>query len=186
MREAPIRIVGAALRAERRRRHRRLGWASACAALVAAVCWTAALPPRPRLLWNASASAPMGLWRVAPGAPVGRGDMVVVRLGPPWRALAARRHYLPANVPLIKRVAAGPGDRVCAFEAWIFIEGRIAAVRLRFDRRGRPLPWWHGCVMLEAGEMLLLMEDTSSFDGRYFGPVAESAVVGKAVPLWLR
>lgn len=186
MRKAAIRIVGAALRAERRRRHRRLGLASVCAALVFVVVWTIASPPRPRLLWNASASAPVGLWRVFPGAPVGRGDIAVVRLGQPWRGLAARRHYLPANVPLIKRVAAAPGDRVCAFEAWIFVDGRIAAVRRRFDGLGRPLPWWRGCVTLEGGAMLLLMDDPASFDGRYFGPVAARRVVGKAVPLWLR
>lgn len=186
MREAPIRIVGAALRAERRRRHRRLAWACVSATVVAVVVWTIASPPRPRLLWNASASAPVGLWRVLPSAQVGRGDMVVVRLGQPWRGLAARRHYLPANVPLIKRVAAAPGNRVCAFEAWVFVEGRIAAVRRRFDGLGRPLPWWRGCTTLEGGAMLLLMDDPASFDGRYFGPVAARTIVGKAVPLWLR
>lgn len=186
MRRAPVRIVGAALRAERRRRRRFVGWACVCAALVAAVFWTIASPPRPHLLWNASASAPVGLWRVLPDAPVGRGDMVVVRLGAPWRGFAARRHYLPANVPLIKRVAAAPGDRICAFEAWIFVEGRVAAVRRRFDGSGRPMPWWHGCSTLGDGAMLLLMDDAASFDGRYFGPVVRRAIVGKAVPLWLR
>jgi len=179
-------IVGRALRAERRRRRRFVGWACGYAALVAAVFWTIALPPRPRLLWNASASAPIGLWGVLPDAPVGRGDMVVVRLAEPWRGLAARRHYLPANVPLLKRIAAVPGDRVCAFESWIFVEGRVAVVRRRFDRLGRALPWWSGCVTLGGGAILLLMDDPASFDGRYFGPARRSAVVGKAVPLWLR
>jgi conjugative transfer signal peptidase TraF len=186
MHKAPIRIVGAALNAERRSRRRLVGWACVCAVLVAAVFWTAVSPSAPRLLWNASASAPVGLWRVRPGAPVDRGDMVVVRLAQPWRALAARRHYLPANVPLLKRVAAMSGDRICAFESWIFIEGRTAAVRRRFDDSGRPMPWWHGCVTLADGALLLLMDDPASFDGRYFGPVERSAVVGRAVPLWLR
>jgi conjugative transfer signal peptidase TraF len=184
MREKPIRIVGAALRAERR--CRRIGLIGICAALIASLGGTLASPPAPRLLWNASASAPVGLWRVFPNVPVDRGDMVVVRLGPPWRALAARRRYLPANVPLIKRVAAQPGDRVCAFETWVFVEGRIAAVRPRFDGLGRPLPWWHGCTTLGRGTIFLLMDDPASFDGRYFGPIAARRVVGKAVPLWLR
>lgn len=186
MRETPIRIVGAALRTERHWRRLRLGCAAVCAALIPALVWTVASPPRPRLLWNASASAPIGLWRVVPDVAVGRGDMVVARLGQPWRGLAARRHYLPANVPLLKRVAAVPGDRVCAFGPWVFVEGRVVAVRRHADRRGRPLPWWHGCMRLRAGAMLLLMDDPASFDGRYFGPLERDAIVAKAVPLWLR
>ena len=186
MRRVPVTIVGAALRAGRRRRRRRQALLGLCVALLAGLVWTAAAPPHPRLLWNVSASAPVGLWRVVSDAPVGRGDMVVVRLAEPWRSLAARRHYLPANVPLLKRVAAAPGDRVCAFEAWVFVEGRLAAVRRRFDGLGRPVPWWRGCVTLDDGALLLLMDDPASFDGRYFGPTAARAIVGKAEPLWLR
>ncbi len=186
MPRAPVRIVGRALRAARHRRLWRIYRLGLCATLVVALAWTLASPPRPRLLWNASASAPVGLWRVLPDTPVRRGDMVAVRLGEPWRRLAARRHYLPANVPLLKRVAAAPGDRVCAYQAWIFVEGRVAAVRRRADGIGRPLPWWHGCRTLERGAMLLLMDDPASFDGRYFGPTAAGATVGKAGPLWLR
>src|SRR3546814_11532003 len=64
---------------------------------------TMAFPPAPRLVWNASASAPIGLYAVTPGAPVGPGDMVIARVPDPWRMLAARRHYLPANVPLDRK-----------------------------------------------------------------------------------
>jgi len=186
MARPPIRIVGAALRGERRRRHARWMLGSLCTLLIAALGASAAMPPRPRLLWNASASAPVGLWRVLPDARAGRGDMVVVRLGEPWRGLAARRRYLPANVPLIKRVAAMPGDRICAFEAWVFVEGRLVATRRRADVAGRPLSWWHGCRTLRDGAMLLLMDDPLSFDGRYFGPTGRHAIVGKALPLWVR
>ena len=179
MPRSPILIIGAALRAERRR-------AIACAALVTALLTTISFSPRPHILWNASASAPIGLWRVVPGAQVQRGDMVVVRLEQPWRGFAARRHYLPANVPLLKRIAAEPGDRVCAYQAWIFVKGRLAAIRRHADRAGRALPWWHGCRTLRDGAMLLLTDDPASFDGRYFGLTERRAVVGKAVPLWLR
>ncbi|MGB8275918.1 MAG: S26 family signal peptidase, partial [Alphaproteobacteria bacterium] len=34
--------------------------------------------PAPWLVWNASASAPIGLYRVLPGKPI-RGDLVLVR-----------------------------------------------------------------------------------------------------------
>ena len=186
MSRTPILIIGAALRAERRRQRARIRRVIASAALVAALIATIVVPPRPHILWNASASAPIGLWRVVPGAPVKRGDMVVVQLEQPWRGFAARRHYLPANVPLLKRIAAEPGDRVCAYQAWIFVEGRLAAIRRHADRAGRALPWWHGCRTLRDGAMLLLTDDPASFDGRYFGPTERGAVVGKAVPLWLR
>ncbi|MBV9528265.1 MAG: S26 family signal peptidase, partial [Sphingomonas sp.] len=71
-------------------------------------------PPRPRLLWNASASAPTGLYRIHPNAALRTGDTVAASTPNTVRALADRRGYLPANVPLVKRVAAGRGSLVCA------------------------------------------------------------------------
>lgn len=147
---------------------------------------SAIAPPRPRLLWNASASAPVGLWWVAPCAPIERGDMVVARLAEPWRGLAARRRYLPSNVPLIKRVAAGPGDLVCAIGPVIMINRRPVATRLARDRFGRPMPNSSWCHMLRDGAVFLLMDDPASFDGRYFGAISRSDVIGRAYPLWLR
>ncbi|MFD2986827.1 S26 family signal peptidase [Sphingopyxis terrae] len=155
-------------------------------ALVGAVATTITSPPAPRLVWNASASAPLGLWRVVPGAAPQRGDMVVARLAAPWRGIAARRHYLPSNVPLIKRVAAEDGDRICALRGLISVNGTVVAVRRRVDGAGRPMPRWDGCRKLGADEFLLLMEAEDSFDGRYFGVTELADIVGKATPLWLR
>jgi len=157
-----------------------------CGAAIAALGAPIALAPAPRLLWNASASAPVGLWRVAPGVAVERGDMVAARLAEPWRGLAARRRYLPANVPLLKRVAAGPGDRICAAGEAVTVNGRVVARRVPADGAGREMPGWRGCIHLRDGEYLLLMDARSSFDGRYFGPTARGDIIGKATPLWLR
>lgn len=157
-----------------------------CGALSVALGTTIASPPRPHLVWNLSASAPTGLWRIAPDAPLQRRDMVAARLAEPWRGLAARRRYLPANVPLIKRVAALSGDRICASGGTIFVNDVTAAIRLGSDGAGRPMPGWRGCVTLGPGELLLLMEAENSFDGRYFGPTARGDIIGKATPLWLR
>ena len=93
---------------------------------------------------------------------------------------------MPTNVPLVKHVAAIEGARVCAIGPAILINGRILAHRLAADPHGRLLPWWQGCRRLVAGETLLLNKPANSFDGRYFGPVGAGAIVGKAVPLWLR
>lgn len=145
-----------------------------------------AVRPAPRLIWNASASAPIGLWRIHPGTQLRTNDMVLAHTPASVRQLAARRHYLPANVPLLKRIAGRDGDEVCALGYEIFVNGRRVAQRRSADRKGRPLPWWTGCEHLQDGRVFLLMDAPDSFDGRYFGPISETAIIGKAVPLWLR
>ena len=172
--------------AARRRRRTRLmllaGMLCTSVPLLASLLWS----PPTLLVWNASASAPIGLYRVFPGAPLGRGAMVAAWTPEPVRSLAAARHYLPANVPLIKRVAASAGDRVCAAGESVAIAGRPAVRRLQADPQGRPMPWWTGCRTLAPGEHFLLMDSPLSFDGRYFGPTRERAILGRAEHLWLR
>ena len=152
---------------------------------LAALLAPAILKPAPRLVWNASASAPVGLWRITPGAAPAVGDYVAATPPPAARRLAALRGYLPLNVPLIKAVAATQGDSVCAEGSRILVNGRLVAVRRQRDRRGRPLPWWRGCQRLSAGAVVLLSPSPDGFDSRYFGPVSRAAVIGKAIPLWL-
>src|SRR3546814_14400024 len=81
--------------------------------------------------------------------------------------LAARRHYIPANVPLVKHVAAAAGDEVCALGQEVFINGRLVAERRAVDAGDRPMPSWSGCVRLHGSQLFLLMTDNlASFDGR--------------------
>lgn len=171
--------------ARRRARTRLLVIAGAAGSIALAA--TIAVPPHPRLVWNASASAPVGLYRVTPDAPLRPGDMVIAWVPAEARMLAARRHYLPANVPLVKRVAAVAGDTVCAIGPVISINGLAVVERRRFDGARRVLPWWQGCATLRAGELFLLMSDAAdSFDGRYFGPTGPADVIGRARLLWAR
>ena len=143
--------------------------------------------PAPLLIYNASASAPIGLYRVLPADPIRRGDLVLARTPPTARRFAAERGYLPETVPLVKRVAAMAGDAVCVRDHLVSIDGRHVADQLVADAEGRPLPAWTDCRALEPDEIFLLMADIpDSFDGRYFGPVPASAVIGRLVPLWLR
>lgn len=141
--------------------------------------------PAPLLLWNASASAPRGFYRVMAPQPVRRGDMVLVRTPESVRDLAVERGYLPSTVPLVKMVAAVGGDVVCGLDDTVIINGETVATRLTMDRLGRALPHWDGCRTLYADELFLLMAAVpDSFDSRYFGPVSLSAVIGRLVPLW--
>jgi len=141
----------------------------------------------PRLIWNATASAPVGLYEVHPQATFARGELVLVR-PPQWvRIFAAARGYLPDTVPMAKRIAALNGDVVCRERDAITINHRVVARALFADQSGRVLPAWSGCRRLGEGEMFLLMDSVrASFDGRYFGPVPTTAIIGKLVPIWTR
>lgn len=164
------------------RAHGRIGrsWAAAIALLGAGTILAAATPPHPLLLWNVSPSVPRGLYAVSAAGPMRRGETVVAHMPASFGALAAERGYVPARVPLVKRVAALPGDHVCALGRDLYIDGRLAATRQVSDGRGRPLPWWRGCGVLPEGSVLLLSGPADSFDGRYFGPIAQGDVVGSA------
>lgn len=142
------------------------------------------LVSRPLLLWNATASAPIGLYRI--GAPRGlaTGDLVVAALPPAARALAARRRYLPAGVPVVKRIVATGGARMCAIGKRIMIDGGVVARRLPRDGAGRALPDWQGCRHLGKGQVFLIGDGPSSFDSRYFGAVPRANLIGRAVLLW--
>lgn len=186
-RDLPLFAWSAELRrkADRRRRLRRRALVTVLGVTILGT--TIVAPPAPRLVWNVSESAPLGLYGVMPGASLRRGDMAVAWTPQPYRGLASERRYLPVNVPLVKAVGAFPGDRVCAIGESLYINGRWVVRRLAQDGAGRPMPIWTGCQMLGQDQYLLLMTGSAaSFDGRYFGPVRASQVVGKAVPLWVR
>ena len=143
----------------------------------------ATLRTSPRLVWNASASVPIGLYALVSRDAV-RGDLALVRTPQSVRDLAAMRGYLPANVPMVKRIAAAGGDLVCANGSSISINANTVATRRERDRARRLLPSWSGCRRLGGNEVFLLMAQVpNSFDGRYFGPTPRAAIIGKLVPL---
>ena len=147
---------------------------------------TALAGPRPRLVWNASASAPIGLYRLSAVSHPAVGMLVVI--GPPMslaRFLDERR-YLRIGVPLLKHVAARPGARICRFGARVTIDGHVAAVALSRDTRGRLLPRWRGCRTIAPGQLFVLNAAADSMDGRYFGPIPASGLIGRATPILTR
>ena len=143
--------------------------------------------PLPRVVWNASASAPLGLYRIEPDRDPPPGSLVAVTPPAPLARWMTERGYLGENVPLLKHVVAKAGQRVCRIGGVVSVDARPVAVARPRDRLGRPLPIWQGCRLLAAGELLLLNPDhPDSLDGRYFGPLDTSAVVGRAIPILTR
>jgi len=164
---------------------RGMGSVAAAFALCGYLVTPSGTPDLARIVWNVSASAPIGLYAVRHDRAFMRGDLVLAIPPPSVAKFAMQRGYLPAGVPLVKRIAGMAGDTVCAQGNSIFIDGQFVAARLSTDGKGRPLPSWQECRTLDQGEVFLLMEGVrTSFDGRYFGPTNISQIVGNLEPIW--
>ncbi|WP_417276076.1 S26 family signal peptidase [Castellaniella sp.] len=160
---------------------------------LAALAWAAFVQPLPRLIYNPSDSVAVGWYRVEPFQHrpealhrlLSVGSIVLTRLPADAAALAAQRGYLPAHIPLLKRVGAVAPQHVCIIDGQVRIDGVPVAAALPADRLGRPLPSWPHCRPLLEGELFLLSTtNPASFDSRYFGPVSATAVIGIAQPVW--
>lgn len=135
---------------------------------------------------NTTASFPLGFYWTT-DAPPAVGALVLF-CPPPGEAfaLALGRGYIgPGFCPggysyVIKKIVAGPGDRVTVTDAGVRVNGEPLpnSAPLTADPAGRPLPRYRTeGYTLEQGEMLLLSDyHPRSFDGRYFGPVAVSGI----------
>jgi len=152
------------------------------ASMCIAVSW---LHPPVRLVYNASPSVALGWYLMVPPSRLTVGMFVVAHLPPAAATLAAERGYLPITVPIVKRIAADHGERICEHSRVLSIDGLPVARALIQDSQGRPLPVWSGCQTLSRSEYLLLGDGApDSYDSRYFGPVTARAILGRAIPLW--
>jgi conjugative transfer signal peptidase TraF len=152
---------------------------------IAALAWPSLHTSLARIVYNPSDSVPPGWYRIDPPDSLHVGSIVLARLPAEAAELAAQRRYLPEHIPLLKRVGAMSPQQVCIDKHIVRIDGVAEAVARTVDGRGRPLSAWQQCRRLHDGELFLLSAtNPASFDSRYFGPIAVSAVIGSAQPLW--
>ena len=154
------------------------------AGVVVAVIASIISPPRLLLIWNTTASTPIGLYTITRVMPK-RGDLVLIRLPADMEAIAVSRAILLPNTPVLKPVVAVAGDVVCRFGATITINGRPAAIARELDQHGRRLPVWRGCRHLSHSQVFILARHRDSFDSRYYGPLDAHAAHGVAHPLMI-
>ncbi|MGL5948569.1 MAG: conjugative transfer signal peptidase TraF [Aeromonas sp.] len=143
---------------------------------------------------NSSKSVPLGIyWQIT--API-RVGAYVLWCPPEWPlfAQATARGYIGAGFCpggygyLIKRVAAAAVDRLHISAQGVQVNGHWLAHSqpLPHDNLGRPLPRYALAPYRLAAEQVLLMSDVShsSFDSRYFGPIARQQIRAVLRPMW--
>jgi conjugative transfer signal peptidase TraF len=163
----------------------RFGRITATSAVVLGGGLSVLFRPAPRLIWNASASVPSGLYAVHPAGALHANELLVVMPPEPLATFLDERHYLPKGVPLLKHVLALPGQTVCRSGRTITVDGAAMGMALDRDHLSRPLPVWDGCRVIAGGDVFLMnRQPGDSLDGRYFGPLPTTGVVGRADPLW--
>ena len=138
-----------------------------------------------RLIWNATASAPIGFYTVEPAGALDVPELVAIMPPEPLADFMVERGYIARGVPLLKRVLGLPGQRVCRAGRTITVDGIEMGEALERDSLGRDLPVWQGCRVIGDDQLFLMnWEVRDSLDGRYFGPIPAASVIGRAVPLW--
>jgi len=146
---------------------------------------TMAAKPPARFIWNASESVPIGLYQLRPVGNLTAAALVAVQPPGPLARFLESRRYLPRGIPLLKQVSALPGQTICREELAITVDQRLVGEARQLDRSGRSLPVWQGCHVLAKGEVFLMnRQSADSLDGRYFGVLPSSAIIGMAEPLW--
>jgi conjugative transfer signal peptidase TraF len=142
---------------------------------------------------NTSKSIALGLYWTS-GRPVQKSEYVL--LCPPQVSVieeARRRGYLaPGSCPgghgyMMKRILAAAGDAVTVRPDGVRVNGMLLpfSAPLATDLAGRPMPRLQAGRYVLGASQVLLMSDVSStsFDGRYFGPVSRAQIRTVIVPV---
>jgi len=142
---------------------------------------------------NTTPSLPLGLYRAVDSPVVQDAYVMFCPPDSPVFEEARRRGYLRVGfcpggyAHMIKRMAAGPGDRVAVTSEGVYVNGRLLAMSapMRSDGGGRLMPRFTQDRALTGSE-LLLMSDVSrvSFDARYFGPLNRAQVRAVVEPVF--
>lgn len=128
----------------------------------------------PVIYTNDTESAPRGIYVVAPDQYLTYGDYVIVH-----SPVDIPDIHIPKDFPLLKRVAAFPGDTYTVTDSTFKANGEIYTIH--------HLPWLpqlpHGTFAVPEGTMLFLNPPEDSLDSRYFGPIPMANVERKVLLL---
>jgi len=158
--------------------------AAISAVAIVAIVW----PHKPgvAILYNDSASVPLGFWikttdKVRVGAVIG--------FRPPLAAMPYVTAHMPAYVRaklILKYVAAVGGDQICRSADGMFsVNGHNLGRAMAADRHGNRLPVWQGCETLAGGDVAVFSDHIpDSFDSRFYAAIPAGDIFGVYRPLW--
>jgi conjugative transfer signal peptidase TraF len=135
---------------------------------------------------NLTPSEPVGIYRLVKGG-AERGALVLLKQPTGPTALVLHR-YAPANIPLIKRVAAVAGDVVQVGAHGVRIDGTLwpDSAPLDRDAEGKSLqPYPFATYRVRTGQIWVMSEHPRGIDSRYFGPVTETSIISRLTPVTL-
>ncbi len=147
------------------------------------ISYTFLFPGLPLVIWNKTDSAPKGLY-LWTSSTVSKSDWAILKGNSATAKWIAGHGYIGPDWPIIKRVAAIQGDKVCRKGLRISLNGVAIAQALETDFYGAPLPSWSGCVRLDETQVFLINDHPHSLDGRYFGTESIRDLSGSARLIW--
>ena len=83
------------------------------------------------------------------------GELVIIKPPEPLASFLADGGYLPRGVPLMKHVAALPGQSVCRNGLTVSVDSVTVGEARERDSRSRPLPAWQGCRLVAVAKSSL-------------------------------
>jgi conjugative transfer signal peptidase TraF len=140
--------------------------------------------PHKILVYNYTNSVPAGFYLILPVS-VKKGDLIAFEPPDKAKELIQQRKYLRSDAYLIKHIAGIPGDHFCTLGGTLIVNGKNYGDIARRDREGRELTPYHYCGRISEGFIVAIKDMKNSFDSRYYGPVPEKNIIGKAVPVFL-
>ena len=148
----------------------------------------------PHFRVNLTNSIPRGLYRERQ-EDLRRGVYVAARLPLEWVALAKERGWLseggnPGHLPpILKQVAAVPGDTVEITDSYVAVNGSLIpnTETKKVDSKGRALPTFErGTFTVKPGQVFLIATNAeNSLDSRYMGPVQIANLISTLQPVWV-
>lgn len=94
--------------------------------------------------------------------------------------------HFPNGTPFVKQIAAVAGDRFVVRDGEVRVNDRfVAALNPTYVAYlKQPVNHYDRDQVLARGEYAVLGSTPQSFDSRYWGPIRQSQVLGRARPLW--